>query len=127
MIMRKFSFWKPDPIPSTGRDVSTSILEPIGNPEDVVRELLTIPQTTDLKFLDEVKVIWHFREGVCLSVCRDLSSLAKGNVLAIKADSAVSDGTFLRLYVQVFERFSAILLDESEGTFLTTHEFRKRF
>jgi hypothetical protein len=125
--MKRFSFWKPDPIPEQSNKISTSTLEPIGNPEDVVKQLLTIPQTVDLRFLDEVRVFWDLEEGVWMFIKEDDSPLALGKVLSIKAESSVGNRIFHRLYVQVFERFSAVVLDEHDGSFLTPQEFRKRF
>jgi hypothetical protein len=126
-MMKRFSFWKPDPIPCAGTKIDTCILEPIGNPKDVVVKILTIPQTIEFRLLDEVKIFWDLREGVWMSIKEDDSSLAPGKILSIKAESSVGNSTFHRLYVQVFERFSAVVLDEHAGIFLTPQEFRKRF
>jgi hypothetical protein len=129
--MRNFSFWKPDPIPGLSREITTATLEPFGKPTYVVSQLLTIPGTINFKVMDGIRVIWTLRASdsvgdvVWMSIEEDLT-IAPGMVLVIRAASSVRDHIFHRLYVQIFERFSSVLLDEKSGSFLTPREFRKQ-
>lgn len=127
--MRRFSFWKPDPIPQESDGISCSNLVPLGMAFDVLDKILTIPLTTYMNInmdQDCSLVFWGRDKGVMLTFKDDPGNIAPGLVVTINAKSNVDDKLFYRLYVQLFERFSTTLLDESSSLFLTPKQFKKR-
>lgn len=122
--MKRFSFWKPNPVPRANDPIVSATLEPLGAKFEVIGALLSIPGTFNLyPGTDPSQILWDMAESVVLEFKEDSGSLAPGQVLVIDALSEVKDSVFYRLYVQVFERFSVVLLDE-KGAFLSPRQFR---
>ena len=99
---------------------------PFGPPEQVLDQILTIPHTSRLPALPfSGKVAWGPND-VILDFEEDGTTIAPGEVISIVAVVMVTDAALHRLYVQIFERLEAVLLDEQNGLFLPPRDFRAR-
>lgn len=124
--MRKYSFWKPTPIPMPDATLVESRLLPFGPPEQVLDQILTIPHTSQLPaFPCSGRVSWG-KDNVILYFEEDETMIAPGEVISMVAVVKVADAALFRLYVQIFERLEAVLLDEQKGIFLPPQAFKRR-
>ena len=136
------TFWKSTPIalgkptdklvlelkdPNDREELVAANLKPLGSVQEVCQSLLTIPQTFacfDLVDQQKITLLWAIDQGVMLSFKEEME-FGPGGVFSIIAASRVSEKAFFKLYVQIHERFDAILLDDS-GSFVEVKAFRKR-
>lgn len=134
--IRFYSFWKPERIDSGEWNELSTIpkgvgLLTFGQIEEVVKKLLTIPRMkANMAFLTisdrpVTRLIWETGDGVVLTSNVERRS-DLWQIFGINVISTVSDADFIRLFVQVHERFSCVLLHESERQFLTVQQFKKR-
>jgi len=122
--MKMTTFWKPELID----DVSVKVL-PIGPAQAVSSKLMDIPRMhvslSYLTFQGYLSFLWNVGNGVTLAM-REEPEFGKGGVFSIMVmdKHRVSNEEMYRLYVQVFEMFDVVLLDE--GEFVDVRQFRKR-
>ena len=132
--VRRFSFWKPDPIPPRNAAVLSVNLHSLGKLETVTEKLFDVPRMTEVPMppWDEkghpsvARLRWQVEEGVILNFRIEEGPPRPGEVLTIEAASAAADKTFYRLYVQLFEQFGVTVLDERSHDFLTPRQFRSK-
>lgn len=136
------TFWKTSPIslgektdkvvtdlldPNDHQHIVATHLAPLGPVNEVCQVLLTIPKTfACFDAVDQrcISLLWAVDQGVILSFKTE-EEFGPGGVFSILAKSRVSEKAFFRLYVQVYERFGTILLDDS-GNFIEIKAFKKR-
>jgi hypothetical protein len=131
--VRRFSFWKPDPIPPHDQTILPIELCSLGQLEQVAEKLLDVPHMLALPLppwdpaaRSLVNLRWDVEEGVMLQVRVEQGPPKPGEVLTIQAQNAAPEKAFYRLYVQVFEQLGVTVLDEKAHQFVTPREFRTR-
>jgi len=128
----RFSFWKPEPVPTREAGISAVELQPLGVLRQVAARLMDVPNMAELisppwkQQGDGLQLMWGVEEGVILNVRVEQGPPAPGEVLTINAASAAPNKTFYRLYVQIYEQFGVTVLDEKAHEFLPPREFRAR-
>ena len=105
----------------------------LGRLDAVAERLLDLPKMAEVPKAPwesacsrELNLRWDVDEGVILQVRAEQGPPKPGEVITINAQSALSERTFYRLYIQIFEQFGATVLDERHHEFLTPKEFRAR-
>ena len=132
--MAFFSFWKPDPIPSNDTNVIVDIrLLALGSMLSVTKQLLNIKQMKIMLQRENfsapipmMRLYWDVHDGVVLQYRTETIMDDNSNILSINAISATTDCILYRLYVQLYERFGVVLLDEVTHNFYTPKMFKKK-
>lgn len=102
---------------------------PLGKPKAVTRFMLQIPKMhvfmSDKTFDGYLSLLWYVEDGVVLNY-KEEPEFGKGGVysILIQDRTRVSDKNFFRLYVQMFELFGAVLLEDEK--FVSVKQFRKK-
>lgn len=114
-----FSFWKPDPIPTTRQPVN---FWPIGTIQEVQRKILQITN-----FRVTPCLLWPmFRATWKSSIVIQTSPNRDNNVYTIEVFSAAPTLEFYKMYVQLFDHLGVIVMDEREQIFIPPKLFREK-
>ncbi len=125
-----FSLWRPEPLPPKDNKLLSVKMQPIGQYQELTRRIIALPNmkimlknTQVIGRVPMMRVLWDVKEGVILQYRAEQGSL---DVVSITAISAVNDKLFYKLYVQMYEQFSTIVLDDMTHQFFTPNEFHKK-
>jgi len=132
--IKRFSFWKPEPIPPKNATILPIELLSLGSLHSVAEQLLEVPHMSKVAMAPwdvelaatGMNLIWEVDEGVVLQVRTEQGPPKPGEVITINARSSTREKTFFRLYIQIFEQFGATVLDEGSHEFMTPKEFRSK-
>lgn len=126
--MTNTTFWKPERIDVVPDTLAVCPLLPLGPATTVASKLMDIPRMhvflSTMTFHGYLSFLWNVGNGVTLAL-RDEPELGDGGVFSISVldKQRVSRDQFYRLYVQVFEMFEVVVLDE--GRFVGVRQFKR--